>query len=162
MVVVAGAVVLNSVSETLLPIAISLYLDQLQQSPDSFNPIMAALVLSVIGSLAWVFNYVRQWLSAQAVGNVTLKLREDAFNAGTERDMSFYDQYPSGKVVSRVTSDTQAFSEVVRLSINLLSQLLLVLLLVIYLFTVNTRLTLVLLAIAPFIIFTALQFRHIA
>src|SRR5215510_11820687 len=76
--------------------------------------------------------------------------------------MSFYDQYPSGKIVSRVNSDTQAFSEVVRLSINLMSQLLLVLLLVIYLFTVNVRLTVVLLALAPFIIYTALQFRHIA
>jgi ATP-binding cassette subfamily B protein len=162
MVAVAVAVVLNSLSEVMLPIAISGYLDQLQQSPETFNPVLAAAVLGFVGSLAWIFNYIRQRLSAEAIGNVTLRLREDAFNAVTERDMSFYDQYPSGKIVSRVTSDTQAFSEVVRLSINLMSQLLLVLLLVIYLFTVNTRLTLVLLAIAPFIIFTALQFRHIA
>jgi ATP-binding cassette subfamily B protein len=162
MVAVAVAVVLNSLSEVMLPIAISGYLDQLQQSPETFNPVWAAAVLGFVGSLAWIFNYIRQRLSAEAIGNVTLRLREDAFNAVTERDMSFYDQYPSGKIVSRVTSDTQAFSEVVRLSINLMSQLLLVLLLVIYLFTVNTRLTLVLLAIAPFIIFTALQFRHIA
>jgi ATP-binding cassette subfamily B protein len=162
MVAVAVAVVLNSLSEVMLPIAISGYLDQLQQAPETFNPVWAAAVLGFVGSLAWIFNYVRQRLSAEAIGNVTLRLREDAFNAVTERDMSFYDQYPSGKIVSRVTSDTQAFSEVVRLSINLMSQLLLVLLLVIYLFTVNTRLTLVLLAIAPFIIFTALQFRHIA
>ena len=162
MVAVSVAVVLNSLTETLLPIAISVYLDQMQSSPDTFNAIQAAFVLAAIASLAWVFNYIRQWLSAQAIGNVTLRLREDAFNAVTERDMSFYDQYPSGKVVSRVTSDTQAFSEVVRLSINLMSQLLLVLLLLIYLFTVNVRMTLVLLAIAPFIIFTALQFRHIA
>jgi len=76
--------------------------------------------------------------------------------------MSFYDQYPSGKIVSRVTSDTQAFSEVVRLTINLMSQVLLIFLLIGYLFSVNVPLTLVLLAIAPFIIFTALQFRRIA
>jgi ATP-binding cassette, subfamily B, bacterial len=162
MVAVAVAVVLNSLSEVMLPIAISSYLDQLQQAPETFNPVWAAIILAFVGSLAWIFNYIRQRLSAEAIGNVTLRLREDAFNAVTERDMSFYDQYPSGKIVSRVTSDTQAFSEVVRLSINLMSQLLLVLLLVIYLFTVNVRLTLVLLALAPFIIFTALQFRHIA
>jgi ABC-type multidrug transport system fused ATPase/permease subunit len=160
MVVVSIAVVLNSLSEIALPIFVSLSLDSLQK--DTFNPFTAALILSVIASLGWLFNFFRQWLSAEAVGNVTLQLREDAFNSVTERDMSFYDQFPSGKIVSRVTSDTQAFSEVVRLSINLISQILLIFILIGYLFFVNWQLTLVLLTIAPFIIFTALQFRRIA
>ncbi|MEL7433703.1 MAG: ABC transporter ATP-binding protein [Chloroflexota bacterium] len=160
--VVSIAVVLNAASDTLLPIAISFYLDRLVQSPETFNAVQAALVLSGVASISWVFNFVRQWLSAEAVGNVTLKLREKAFNAVTERDMSFYDKYPSGKVVSRVSSDTQAFSEVVRLTINLFSQLLIVVFLIAYLFTVNAQLTLVLLGISPIIIFVALQFRTIA
>ncbi|MEL6309188.1 MAG: ABC transporter ATP-binding protein, partial [Chloroflexota bacterium] len=160
--IVSIAVVLNAASDTLLPIAISFYLDRLVQSPETFNAVQAALVLSGVASISWVFNFVRQWLSAEAVGNVTLTLREEAFNAVTERDMSFYDKYPSGKVVSRVSSDTQAFSEVVRLTINLLSQLLIVVFLVAYLLTVNAQLTLVLLGISPIIIFVALQFRTIA
>ena len=104
---VSVAVVLNAASDTALPIAISFYLDRLQQSPETFNAIQATIVLAAIASLSWVFNFVRQWLSATSVGNVTLTLREGAFNAVTERDMSFYDKYPSGKVVSRVSSDTQ-------------------------------------------------------
>lgn len=162
MVIVAAAVVLSAGADTAIPILISAALDQLEQSPDTFDPVQAVLILVIVGSLSWVFNLVRQWLSAEAVGNVTLKMREDAFDAITERDMSFYDQYPSGKIVSRVTSDTQAFSEVVRLTINLMSQVLLIFLLIGYLFSVNVPLTFVLLAIAPFIIFTALQFRRIA
>lgn len=160
MIVVSVAVVLNSLSETALPIFVSISLDNLQNN--TFNPVFAAIVLAVIASLGWLFNFFRQWLSAEAVGNVTLQLREDAFNSVTERDMSFYDQFPSGKIVSRVTSDTQAFSEVVRLSINLMSQILLIFILIGYLFFVNWQLTLVLLSIAPFIVFTALQFRRIA
>ena len=159
---VSLAVVLNAGMDTALPIAISYYLDRLQQSPETFSAVQATFVLAFIASLSWVFNFVRQWLSATSVGNVTLTLREEAMNAVTERDMSFYDKYPSGKVVSRVSSDTQAFSEVVRLAINLFSQLLIVVLLVAYLFTVNVQLTFVLLAISPFIIFTAMQFRTIA
>lgn len=159
---VSIAVVLNAGMDTALPIAISYYLDRLQQSPETFSAMQATFVLAFIASLSWVFNFVRQWLSATSVGNVTLALREDAMNAVTERDMSFYDKYPSGKVVSRVSSDTQAFSEVVRLAINLFSQLLIVVLLVAYLFTVNVQMTFVLLGISPFIIFTALQFRNIA
>ena len=165
MVAVSAAVFFNSMTETATPIVISIALDTMQAAQNgeaTFNPLVAALILTAIGSLGWVFNFIRQWLSAVAVGNVTLQLREDAFNAVTERDMSFYDKYPSGKIVSRVTSDTQAFSEVVRLSINMMSQLLLIVLLIGYLFFVNVQLTLILLAISPFIIFTALQFRKIA
>src|SRR5690606_25308245 len=110
----------------------------------------------------WLFNAVRQWQSAAAVGNVTLKLRQDAVDAVLRRDLSFYDTFPSGKIVSRVTSDTQAFSSVVQLATDLMSQVLLVFLLLGYLFTVSVQLTTILLILAPFIIVTALAFRHIA
>ena len=159
---VSAVVFLSSLANLALPIVVSDALDQLQFSPEDFAPIGAALLLAVIASGGWVANLVRQWFAAEAVGDVTLDLREDAFNAVTERDMSFYDQYPTGKIVSRVLSDTQAFSETVRLTINLMSQLLLVVLLIMYLFTVNVQMALVVLAIMPFISYTALKFRTIA
>ncbi len=162
MIAVALVVFLSSLMNLLLPIIVSLALDQLQFTPEQFDAIGVAVLLAAAGSLGWVANLVQQWLSSEAVGDVTLDLREDAFQAVTERDMSFYDQYPTGKIVSRVLSDTQAFSETVRLSINLMSRLLLVLLLMIYLFTVNVEMALIVLAIMPFIIYTALKFRNVA
>ena len=162
MLLVSAVVFLSSLANLALPIVVSTAIDQLQFSPEAFVPISAALLLAAIASGGWIANLVRQWFAAQAVGDVTLDLRQDAFNAVTERDMSFYDQYPTGKIVSRVLSDTQAFSETVRLTINLMSQLLLVILLLIYLFTVNIQMALVVLAIMPFIIYTALKFRTIA
>ncbi len=162
MVIVAVVVFLSSTMDLILPIVISTAIDQLTLSPETFDPVGTAAILALVASVGWVANAIRQWLSAEAVGDVTLELREDAFNAVTERDMSFYDTYPTGKVVSRVLSDTQAFSETVRLTINLMSQLLLVVLLILYLFTVNVQMTLILIAIMPFIIYTALKFRTIA
>ena len=162
MLVVGGVVFLSSLMDLILPVVVSQALDQLQFTPETFDPIGTSIILGLAASAGWVANMIRQWLSAEAVGDVTFDLREDAFNAVTERDMSFYDQYPTGKVVSRVLSDTQAFSETVRLSINLMSRLLLVVLLIIYLFTVNVNMTLVLMAIMPFIVYTALKFRTVA
>lgn len=162
MLVVAAVVFLSSVMDLILPVVVSQALDQLQFTPETFDPVGASIILGLAASAGWVANMIRQWLSAEAVGDVTFDLREDAFNAVTERDMSFYDQYSTGKVVSRVLSDTQAFSETVRLSINLMSRLLLVVLLMIYLLTVNVNMTIVLTAIMPFIIYTALKFRTVA
>lgn len=162
MAMVAVAIVFTAGLDTLLPIFISRTLDELQLQPEQFNMWSITLILTVLASLSWVFNGIRQWMSTRAVGEVVLKMREDAFDAVTQRDMSFYDQYPTGKIVSRVTSDTAAFSETVNLAANLMSQLLLVVFLIGYLFTVNVTLTLLTLALAPFIMGTALAFRHLA
>jgi ABC-type multidrug transport system fused ATPase/permease subunit len=173
MIAVALAILASSALNTLLPVYISQSLDTLAtggvaesaevaQSPAPSPLLTITLVIVALGSLGWVFNAVRQWLSAEAVGNVTLKLRQDAVDAVLKRDLSFYDQFPSGKIVSRVTSDTQAFSSVVTLSTDLISQILLIVFLVGYLFVVNVQLTIVLLLLAPFIVFTALMFRRIA
>ena len=66
--------------------------------------------------------------------------------------MSFYDEYSSGKIVSRVTSDTEDFATVVTLTLNLLSQVLLVVLIVGVLFCINCALALLTLTIAPVIV----------
>jgi ABC-type multidrug transport system fused ATPase/permease subunit len=163
MIAVAVAVALNTLTYTALPIYISNTLDTLAAGNTSTDTLLtAALIIAVLGCLGWVFNAIRQRLSAEAIGNVVLRIREDAFDAVLKRDLSFYDQFPSAKIVSRVTSDTQAFSQVVGLSIELLSQILVVVLLIGYLFTVDVNLTLLTLAIAPAVIFVALMFRKIA
>ncbi|MCB0053626.1 MAG: ABC transporter ATP-binding protein, partial [Caldilinea sp.] len=76
--------------------------------------------------------------------------------------MSFYDEYPTGKIVSRVTSDTQDFANVVTLTLNLISQVLLVAIIFGVLFYINARLALIAAIIAPVIVVVALGFRRLA
>ncbi|MBK8024430.1 MAG: ABC transporter ATP-binding protein [Chloroflexi bacterium] len=162
MAAVSLAIFATSLLNTGLPIAISEGLDRIQADPSLATLLTIAAIIVVLGVVAWCFNAMRQWLAASAIGNVTLKLREDAVDAVMKRDLSFYDTIPSGKIVSRVTSDTQSFSQVVALATDLMSQILLVVILIGYLFTVNVQLTLLTLALSPFIVITALSFRVIA
>jgi ATP-binding cassette subfamily B protein len=162
MMIVAVAIMLDSLASTAIPITISWGVDEVERSGAGANLALPTLVLIGVGSVAWVFNLVRRWFSARAIGDVVLALREDAFDAVMERDLSFYDKFPSGKIVSRVTSDTQAFTQVVDLSMNLLSQVLLIMLLIGYLFFINVTLTLITLALAPVIIIVSLGFRNVA
>ena len=162
MILVALAIFLTSLVNTGLPAFISASLDWLIEDTSTETLLIITGILIVFGILGWAFNAVRQWLSSISIGNVTLQLRKDAFDAVVKRDLSFYDQYASGKIVSRVTSDTQAFSQVVKLTMDLMSQVLLIVLLVVYLFSVSVQLTLILLVLSPFIVATALAFRKIA
>ncbi len=160
--VVAIAIVLTSVVDTALPIVISRGIDQLQIDTTTAKLVNIAVIITLLACTSWLFNFVRRSLSSRAVGAVVLKLREDAIDAVLQRDLSFYDSFPSGKIVSRVTSDTQQFSQVVTLTMDLLSQLLLVILLISYLFSIDARLTLLTLLLAPLIVGVALAFRRIA
>src|SRR5205085_4639319 len=121
--------------------------------PPAAGLLVGAILLA--GVLSWTFNFVRQWYTARIVSDVVLRLRLDAFAAVVARDMSFYDEFPSGKIVSRVTSDSDDFSTVVTLTLNLLSQALLVVLIAGVLFYVNVGLALLTIAMAPLIVAAA-------
>jgi ABC-type multidrug transport system fused ATPase/permease subunit len=162
MALVASAVVLTSLIDTSVPIVISRSLDRLQSSGAGTPLLALGGLIMLLGTSAWLLNATRQQLAAEAVGDVVLKLREDAFDAVVQHDLSFYDTFPSGKIVSRVNSDTQAFSQVITLTMELMSRLLLIVLLIGYLFYVSARLTLILLALAPLIVLAALAFRALA
>lgn len=162
MVTVALMIVFASLMEAGIPIMISRGIDALSQAPRLPLLIALSLAATAFSCLSWLFNFVRQRLSSEAVGDVVLAIRKDAFDAVTRRDLSFYDEFASGKIVSRVTSDTQDFSSVVTLVMDLMSQVLLVVLVVGYLFVVNVRLALLSLIIAPMVVIAALSFRGIA
>jgi ATP-binding cassette subfamily B protein len=105
---------------------------------------------------------VRVQLSARAVGDVVLALREDAFRALMRHDLSFYDKYATGKLVSRVTSDTQDFATVVTLAIDLISQLVLLVVIAAVMLATNLQLALVTLAVGPVVVAVAVVFRRLA
>ena len=162
MVLVATMITLNSLFTVAAPIVIAKAIDLVEQEATMQMIALIALGISLLGASAWVFNFIRQYFSANVVGNVVLQLRKDSFDATINHDMSFYDEHPSGKIVSRVTSDTQDFSETVSLTLNLMSQALLVIILTVYLATVSLWLTFLMLIMTPVAVAIALSFRKVA
>ncbi len=162
MMIVAVMIVLNSAASMLQPIIGAWGIDKVINDGARSALWLLFFGLLLSGVLAWVFNFVRQWLTAKVVGDVVLDLREDAFQAVMERDLSFYDTVPSGRIVSRVTSDSDDFSTVVTLTMNLLSQILLVVIITGVLFTRNVTLALVAISITPVFVGLSIGFRKIA
>lgn len=162
MAIVGVMIVLNSGASMLQPIIGAWGIDKVINDGAGSALWLLFFGLLFSGVLAWVFNFVRQWLTAKVVGDVVLDLREDAFTAVMERDLSFYDTVPSGRIVSRVTSDSDDFSTVVTLTMNLLSQILLVVIITAVLFTRNVALALVAISITPVFVLISIAFRKIA
>ena len=162
MLLVALVIVLAALMRTALQVLLARGIDALAEGETLRRTLVFVAGILLAGVLAWTFQYLRMSRMFRVIGDVVLKVREDTFAAVLARDMSFYDEEPSGKIVARVTSDSEAFAQTVTLCMNLISQLLIVVLVVGVLFWVEPRLALVTLAIAPVVVATALGFRRIA
>ncbi len=162
MVLVGVMIALNSLASVASPILIARGVDMLETNPTREAVLMITGGILLLGMAAWFFNFIRQYFSAKVVGNVVLQLRKDVFEATVSHDMSFFDEHPSGKMVSRITSDTQDFAATVTLTMNLLSQVLLVVIMTLVLLSINVWLTILMIAMTPIAIGIALSFRKIA
>lgn len=109
---------------------------------------LVAMVLG-LGVVNWAVNWVRRVQTGTLIADVVLALRQDAVTAMMGHDLSFFDKYRSGRIVSRVTADTDEFARVAVLITELVTQLLLVVVLLVYLARINWMLTIVLSFLAP-------------
>lgn len=119
-------------------------------------------LIFLIGISTWTSNLFRRRMTVRVVGDSVLKLRSDAFAAAADHDLSFYDEFSSGKVVSRITSDTQEFGQMVVLVTDLLSQIIQALILGGVLISIDWKLSLALFASLPLTFLGAVSFRRLA
>jgi ATP-binding cassette subfamily B protein len=124
-------------------------------------PVLVVVVF-VVGIGNWGANWVRRQYTVEIVADVVLQIRKNAFAAAAQQDLSFYDEYSSGRVVSRITSDTEEFGQVVMLTNDVINQVFSAMILVAILLTIELRLTLAVLVMAPFVALVALSFRRLA
>lgn len=159
---ISGLVILYAVLGTLIPVVISAGIEALSsQSPESTVWLLVGALFAV-GIIDYGIYWMRRRLTARVVADVVGRLREDAFAAAMERDLSFYDDNKSGKIVSRITSDTQELNTVLVIGTDLIAQVLDFLILFVVLLTREWRLTLMLVAVMPVVFGLTILLRHFA
>lgn len=161
-VVISLMLIILAVTGAALPVIVARGVDLLAEQAPARTILLLVLAVLIAGVFNWIANWVRRRLAQQAVGDVVLQLRIDAFNASAEHDLSFYDQYSSGRIVSRITSDTTEFGNVVVLITDLIAQLAQAVLLAVILIRTEWRLALLLFAFLPVVFIIAISFRRIA
>jgi ATP-binding cassette subfamily B protein len=145
-----------------MPVVVSKIVDDLAQNVNASVVFLLCGVVFAAGLISWVANWGRRRLVTRMVGNIVLTLRTDAFRAAAEHDLSFYDEYASGKVVSRITSDTQEFGQMVVLVTDLFAQILQALILGVILFAIEWKLALLVIGFLPMVFLLAAVFRKLA
>lgn len=161
-VVVVLLLLIIAISSAVTPIIVARGVDLLGADITWQNILLLCGAILVAGVISWGANWGRRRLTVRMIGDIILEIRTDAFQASMDHDLSFYDEFSSGRVVSRITSDTQEFGQMVTLVTDLFSQIIMVIFLGIVLISIDLRLSLVLFSFLPVIFLVVLGFRRLA
>ncbi len=160
--VVTAAIFLLALASAALPLIITNGIDLIAtQGDDRLMPFLIGITF-VVGVGVWALNWVRRQLTAEIIADTVLAMRKDAFAAAARQDLSFYDEFSSGRIVSRITSDTQEFGEVLIIATDVINQLSVAIILIGVLFSIEWQLTLLVLVMTPLVVAAALGFRRLA
>mgnify|MGYP001153488859 CR=1 FL=1 len=162
LVLVTGLVIVIAGVGAALPVVVSRMVDLLKGNPTMLSISLVGLAMLLIGFGLWGLNWARRSLIVRAVGDVVLDLRTRAFRAAAEHDLSFYDQFSSGRIVSRITSDTNDFGQLIVIVTDVASQFVQAIILGVVLFQTDLKLSLMLMAFLPVIFGIASLFRAMA
>ncbi|HIE56858.1 MAG TPA: ABC transporter ATP-binding protein, partial [Anaerolineales bacterium] len=159
---VAFWLLIISATSATTPMLVSRSLDLLERSPTSLLLYGVAGLVFLMGLITWGANWLRRRLMVRVVGDVIYKLQSDGFQAVADHDLSFHDKFSSGRIVSRLTSDTRDFGQLVTFITDLVSQFTQALILAVALLLIEWHLALVVFAFIPVLFGAAMSFRKLA
>ena len=146
----------------LLPVIVSRGIDLLEGLPQVLSLLLVAGAVLLVGVAIWFFNYGLRRLTSTAIAEVVAQLSIDAYSASVEHDLSFYDEFSSGKIVSRITSDTRDFGELVTLITDVFSMFIESLILAVVLLSIQWQLSLYVFAMIPIVLVLGIVYRTVA
>lgn len=113
--------------------------------------------------ISFILNYLQIYIMQMVGQRIIYNMRQQIFTHIQGLSLSFFDKNPVGRLVTRVTNDTDTLSEMYANVIsNLFNDLFIIVGIVIMMFSLNNFLALISLALSPLIIVTAFYYRKYA
>jgi len=159
---VTAAVLLVSGAGAAYPLIVSYGVDMLAGEVTMLGISLVALAVLAAGLLTWFANWIRRRLTVRTIADVLADLSTRAFSSAARHDLSFYDQFSSGRIASRITTDTLEFGQLVTLVTDLIAQLTESLIIAVVLVRINWQLSLWLFAMIPIVFAMAIGYRKLA
>ncbi len=155
-------ILVTSTTAAMAPIIVSRGITLLETAVQPQTILILFLAILITGVISWLANWGRRRILVRVIGDVIYDLRSKAFKATVEHDLSFFDEHASGRIVSRISSDSQDFGSTVVLITDLVSQMIQALILAVVLVRIEWKLAIIVFLFIPVLFISALGFRRIA
>ena len=159
--IIVGLLMVFSIAYSVVsPLLMGFIIDFLSTEFEMSKLLLYIALYAVILITSLVFQYIQAILLQKIGQKILSALREDVFTHIEGLSHAQLNHMPVGKLVTRVTNDTNAISMMfTQILTNLVKNIFLVVAIIIAMFLLNYALTLMVLCFVPFIFFFTLIFR---
>ncbi len=162
MLIVIIFLTLSSITYGLTPLIMRSIIRQLESKSNPYFLIIFIGNAFILNSLGYIFNYVNRRQGNRMVYRLCYNLRRQTNMRVLEQDLSFFDKYPTGRIVSRINSDGQKFGGSVTMFTELITAFLTLFIVIIPLIIISPILTGVFMALVPLVFIFTLSFRKVS
>ena len=122
--------------------------------------LLSVIAYGVLMLSSYVLNFIQALMLQKMGQQIMYKIREDVFVAIESLSIAQLNEIPVGKLVTRVTSDTNTLNEMyTTLIINLIRNILTIAAVIFKMFSINYKLTLLVLSVVPVLLVASIIFR---
>ncbi len=161
---VTGAVLLTAVGSILGPLRpwlTKVAIDDHISRGDQQGLALISIALLVVVVLDGLKQYQSTWLTGLIGQKAVFNLRMDIFRHLQRLPIRYFDRNPVGRVITRTTNDVEALDEMLSSGlITIIGDLLQVVFIVVMMFLIDWRLTLLVLSVLPFMIWSTIAFKN--
>ena len=149
------------VLDVCLPNIVIKIVEELTKKDAQFSAVLFLVIIyGVIMLTVYVLQYVQSIMLQKMGQKVMYKIRQEVFVAIESLSIAQLYEIPVGKLVTRVTSDTNTLNEMyTTLIINLIRNVLTIIATVVMMFLISVKLTLLVLSVVPFLLVASIIFR---
>ena len=149
------------VFDVTLPMIVNKVITELGKDNISYKIVLFNVILyGLLMLTSYILQYTQSIMLQKMGQKVMFKIREDVFVAIESLSIAQLNEIPVGKLVTRVTSDTNTLNEMyTTLIINLIRNILTIIAVIIMMFLLNVKLTLLVLSVVPLLIVASVVFR---
>ncbi len=144
------------------PFIIGYSIDLIVDAPINFRLLYVMMGLFFASILLnALFNYLQNIILQKTGQSIIYNIREQMFSHVQTQDIDYFNQVPTGKLVTRVANDTNTLNEMyTSVVVNVFRNLILLVGIITALFVLNAQLALILMGVIPFIAFFSFLFRR--
>lgn len=134
------------------------YKDFRKYDSDGLNRIGIIFILSIV--IAFLFNYLQVYILNYTSQNIVFNIRQDVFTHIQSLSISYFDKNPVGRLVTRVTNDTETLNEMYTgVLVNLFKDIFILIGIIIVMLKMNYKLALLSFCLMPLIFLASVVFR---
>ncbi|WP_129724407.1 ABC transporter ATP-binding protein [Xylanivirga thermophila] len=133
---------------------------KLFRAPDVEALKKLAIIFLILIIVILIINYIQVILLQYTGQRIIYDMRNQIFSHLLNLSLSFYDKNPVGKLVTRITNDTETLNEMYTgVLVNMFKDIFMLIGIIVIMFRINTKLALISMASMPVIVLITIVFR---